>query len=258
MAGTHHFLTDVRYGTSPIHALDPRTKLLSVLALAALAVSTPPTAVWAFAVYLAAVFFVLGLARLPLGYVLRRALIILPFILAVVVFLPFFDRAGSGSYEVGGVEISHHGLLILWNVAVKALISVVAAIILISTTSFPELIRGLEGLHVPRVFTLVAGFMYRYGFLFLEEAGRMRRAMTSRNYSGRWLWDARLMGHLIAALFLRSYARAERVYVAMVSRGFEGTMPGAVPLNFRTADYAFLGALLGLLGVVRVAVAMSA
>ncbi len=257
MSGTHHFLTDARFGTSPIHRLDPRAKLVGFLGLTIVVVSTPPGALWAFALYAAVLLFLLGLSRLPLGFVLRRTLIIVPFVLTVAVFLPFLHEGAGGSSHLGGVRISNAGLLVLWNVAAKALFGVVSMIVLVSTTSFSELIAGLEGLHVPRIFTLIASFMYRYSFLFVEEYRRMRRAMEARSYRGRWLGDAPLLGHVLSSLFLRSYARGERVYVAMVSRGYDGSMTSTTRLGFRAADAVFLAVMVLVLGGVRVAVGLS-
>jgi cobalt/nickel transport system permease protein len=252
VSGTHHFLTEKSFGDSPIHRLDPRGKILGFLGISVVAVSTPATVAWAFPLYGLVLFFLLGLSRLPAGFVLRRSLVIVPFVLLVAIFLPFFQQAGGGSYNLGGLKVSESGLLVLWNVTAKSLVGVFSLIILVSTTSFPELMSGLERLHVPRIFTLVASFMYRYTFLFVEEFQRMRRAMTARNYRGRWFTDAPVLGHLLSSLFLRSYARGERVYVAMLSRGYEGVFHLAAPPAFRRVDAFFLGALSIALAAIRV------
>jgi cobalt/nickel transport system permease protein len=161
------------------------------------------------------------------------------------------DTGPGGSISLGSLRLSGDGLLVLWNVTAKALLGVLSTILLVSTTSFPELIAGMEGLHVPRIFTLIASFMYRYSFLVAEEFRRMRRAMDSRNYRARWLGDAPILGHALSALFLRSYDRAERVYVAMLSRGFAGSMRSSAGLRFRGRDAAFLLLLGAALGAIR-------
>jgi cobalt/nickel transport system permease protein len=257
VSGTHHFLTDARFGTSPVHQLDPRAKLVGFVGFTVVVVSTPANALWAFALYAAILLFLLGLSRLPLRYVARRALIVVPFVLVVAVFLPFLPAQSAGRISLGGLQVSGQGLLVLWNVTVKALLGVLSMIVLVSTTSFSELIAGMEGLHVPRIFTLIASFMYRYSFLFIEEYKRMRRAMESRNYRARWLGDAPMLGHVLSALFLRSYSRGERVYVAMVSRGYEGSMRSTTQLAFRTADAVFLVVMAALLLSVRLAVPLT-
>lgn len=233
-----------------MHRLDPRAKILGFIGLTVVVVTTPARAVWAFALYGAVLVFLIGLARLPLGFVAKRAAVVLPFVLMVAVFLPFFPRTGGG-YNLGGLHVSPEGLLMLWNVAAKSTLGAVSMIVLVSTTPFSRLIAGLEKLRVPRVFTLITSFMYRYSFLFLEEYQRMRRAMASRNYRGRWLWQSSVLGHMLSSLFLRSYSRAERVYVAMVSRGYAGTMGPTVSLTFRATDGAFLVTMAVLLAGIR-------
>ena len=105
--------------------------------------------------------------------------------------------------------MSSAGLLVLWNVAAKAVLGVLTVIVLGMTTSFPTWSRRLNG-YVP-VFILVLAFMYRYLHLFAEEFGRMRRAAASRNYRARWIGNIPVLGQMLGSLFLRSYNRGERV-----------------------------------------------
>jgi cobalt/nickel transport system permease protein len=69
----------------------------------------------------------------------------------------------------------------------------------------------------------------------------MKRARDSRNFRGRWLWHVKVIGYMIASLFLRSQERAERVYQAMSARGFDGTFPRWTEMHMRAADYVFMG-----------------
>jgi cobalt/nickel transport system permease protein len=196
--------------------------------------------------------FLIGLSRLRVRYVLRRAAVVVPFVLLVAIFLPFFHRTGSGSYSVGALSVTHDGLLVLWNAAAKAILGVLSMILLTGTTTFPQMVAGFEGLKAPRIFVLIVSFMYRYSFVFLEELRRMQRAMASRNYRARWLWNVPTLGHMLSALFLRSYSRGERVYVAMLSRGYDGTVRVSAAPAFGVADGAFLGLLLAVMIAVRV------
>jgi nicotinate-nucleotide--dimethylbenzimidazole phosphoribosyltransferase len=61
------------------------------------------------------------------------------------------------------------------------------------------------------------------------------------------------LGRVATALFLRTYARGERVYIAMLARGYSGRMPRLVPLVFGRAEVAFVGGVLALLVPLRVA-----
>lgn len=223
-----------------------------MLGLVVVAVSTPARSVWSFAAYGLILASILGLSRLPLGYVARRALIVVPFVLMVAVFLPFFQEGGTGGYNIGSVRISETGILVLWNTVVKAGIGILSVIILASTTSFAELISGMEALKVPRIFTLIVSFMYRYAFVLTDEFRRMHRAFVSRNGSLRHLGHAHRLGTLVGSFFLRSYDRGEMVHVAMVSRGYSGKMKVAAPPEAGRGDAVFLLTLILLLGLIRI------
>jgi cobalt/nickel transport system permease protein len=142
--------------------------------------------------------------------------------------------------------------MIFWNVLVKSCMAITAMILLSATTPFPNLLHALERLRVPRIFVMLASFAYRYLFVLVDEAERMERARDSRCYTGRWLWHAGVVGQTIGMLFLRSYERAERVYAAMVSRGFTGEALPLTPLRMRGTDAAFLIASVGFFGLLRV------
>ncbi len=235
----HDFIDRYSRLESPVHSIEPRAKALAIFALIVICVSTPPQAWWCFLVYVGILAVIATASRVPFSYLLSRALVVLPFILTVAVFTPF-TKSGEIVLRVGFLKISKEGLIILWNAAVKSLISVTALIILSSTTPFPDLMRALERLKFPKFFTTVASFMYRYVFIIVDEAERMKLARDSRNFRGRWIWQAKTVGHMIASLFIRSHMRGERVYQAMCSRGFEGSFPRWNDPEMRLADVLFL------------------
>ncbi len=107
----------------------------------------------------------------------------------------------------------------------KATLGTLAVVVLGATTPVARLLEGLDILRVPRAFTSVAGFMARYADVVTGEVRRMRIAQRSRAHDARWLWQARSLAPATGALFVRSFERGERVYVAMLSRGFEGLLP---------------------------------
>jgi cobalt/nickel transport system permease protein len=148
--------------------------------------------------------------------------------------------AGGYTLGLGGLSLSRSGLWIFWNVLVKSCLGVFSIILLYSTTPFPSLVKGLERLGVPGVFTVLLSFMYRYLFLLTDEIHRMKRARDSRSFGGRWFWQLKTIGHMIGTLFLRSFHRAERVYLAMLSRGYQGVMPGVAPGRLGIGEYLFL------------------
>ncbi len=241
----------------PVHRLDPRAKIVGLTTVTLVAVSAP-IATWpvhlACAVVLVAVAVV---ARIPARTIWRRARVVLPLVLFVAAFMPFF-RAGGTAYSLGPLTVSEAGLEVLAAVAAKATIGTVSAVVLGATTSFPAVLRGLDAMRVPGALTLIAAFMYRYLFVIADEAQRMRAALSSRAYAPRNALHAAPIGRATTALFLRSYGRGERVHRAMLARGYTGTMPELTPLRFGVADAAFVIAIAVLLVGVRLAIGASA
>lgn len=241
MGAAHHVagLEAVAAGHSPVHRLDPRVKIVGLIGLVVVSVTMPPGAWYAFV----AVFVILvGLAaagRLPPGHVARRMNVEIPFLLAAAV-LPF---------------TAEDGVRLAITVGCKITIGVLAMIVLSSTTPFPRLLRGFEALRAPRLILAIVSFMWRYLHVLGEEVTRMKRAREARGYSPSWVWQTASSGPLIATMFVRALERGERVYLAMLSRGYAGSIPGglSVPLTLRRSDAAFLAGLAALLVAVRVA-----
>ena len=224
----HAFLDHHSQTESPIHRLDARAKIIVFFTFILIGVSSPPTSFLLLSLLGLGLIGIAVLARLPLGHLLRKVLVVLPFLFVVALSIPFMktDALGGGyNLGLGGLSISRSGLWILWNAVIKSCLGVFSVILLSSTTSFPQLIKGMEKLGSPRIFTMLTSFMYRYSFILIDEMHRMKRARDSRSFGGRWFWQTKVIGHMIGTLFLRSFHRGERVYMAMLSRGYHGTMP---------------------------------
>ena len=241
---------------SPIHRLDPRAKILGLLAIVVVAVSAPLADWPALAGCGAAVVAVAVAARVPVGHLWRRARIVLPLVLLVALLVPFF-RDGGEVYELGPLSLHEEGLVTFGEVVAKSTIGVLATVLLGATTAFPSVLRGLDAMRVPRLFTLIASFTYRYLFVIVEEVGRMRAALAAQAWRPRNALQAGALGRVGTALFLRSHARGERVYLAMLARGYSGRMPVLEPLALRPADLAFVGVLVAALVPLRVAAGLS-
>jgi cobalt/nickel transport system permease protein len=219
-AGHAHGL--YRPGTSPLHRLAPECKLLAVFLFVLVVVSTPREQFWAFGVFALVLVAVAAVGRVPLTHVLRRLVVEVPFVLFAVT-LPFVARGER--VELLGLSLSESGLLAAFNILAKATLGASATILLASTTDVRALLRGLERLRLPRSFVAILSFMIRYADVIAGEMQRMKVARASRGYDPRNLLQARALAASAGALFLRSYERGERVYLAMVSRGWTGSMP---------------------------------
>ncbi|MGV0643321.1 cobalt ECF transporter T component CbiQ [Mycolicibacterium sp. XJ879] len=249
-AGAHPLY---RHGESAVHRAPAEVKIVCLLVFVLAVVATPREMFWPFAVYATIIVVVWRLARIPLRWVLPRMLIEAPF-LVLAVLLPFAE--GGARVEVAGLQLSVSGLWAAWGIVIKGTLGVAAALTVAATTSTTELPAALSRLGVPAVATSVLVLMLRYVDLLAAEAGRMRMARISRGDSPRVLHQAAAIARGIGALFLRSYERGERVYVAMLSRGFDGSAPdlaviGAPP---RAAAAQWVVALIPAYAAVTVAV----
>ena len=162
------------------------------------------------------------LAQVSPWFVARRLVVETPFVLFAV-FLPLIGRGER--LDVLGVSLSIDGLWAAWNILIKATLGLATTVLLGATTPIAEILHGLEHLRMPRLMTAIAGFMVRYADVITGELTRMRIARESRGYDPRWFWQARAIASSAGTLFIRSFERGERVYLAMVSRGYSGTMP---------------------------------
>ncbi|MBM3142384.1 MAG: cobalt ECF transporter T component CbiQ [Chloroflexi bacterium] len=240
----HSFIDEYSDLDSFIHRLDPRTKLIASLAFIIAVVLTPASNWRVFVFYFCIIAVLLILSKLPPLYVLRRSLVIFPFVFLIAVFIPFFKEgeiAGSYNIWLWQISVTYSGLFILANVMVKSWLCILGLILLSSTTRLADLLKGLRQLGVPKVMILILSFMYRYIFVLADEVMRMQRARDSRNFGGSRLHQIRTVGNMAGTLFIRSYERGERIYAAMLARGFDGQIRTLHKLSFRQTD-AYFGA----------------
>ena len=213
------------HGHSPLHRLAPQVKILGAITLVFCFVATPRSAFWAFGVYAAVLVSLTFVARIPPSFALRRMAIEIPFLILALL-LPIL---GSGErVDVLGMSLSEAGMWDAWNILAKATLGLATAVILGATTQIPEILSGLDGLKMPSVVTAIAGFMVRYIDVIASDWSRMRVAMASRGHDPRWLAQIGPLARTLGVMFIRTYERGERVYLAMRSRGYTGTMPASV------------------------------
>ncbi|MGW1764738.1 cobalt ECF transporter T component CbiQ [Streptomyces sp. NPDC002073] len=237
-AGHAHKL--YRHGHSPVHELPPHCKLAAAFGFVVVVVSTPREAVWAFGLYALLLAGVAAAARIPAGFVLRRLLIEIPFV-AFAVLMPFV--AEGQRTDVLGMSLSVNGLWGAWNVLAKGTLGVAASVLLASTTELRALLLGLQRLRLPAQLVQIASFMIRYGDVITDELRRMSIARRSRGFEARGIRHWGVLAKTAGALFIRSYERGERVHLAMVSRGYTGTMPVIDEVTASRAQWTYAAAL---------------
>lgn len=228
------------YLVSPLHDLDPRAKIVSMLVLVLAIVLTPPLRPLEFVALVALLLAGALIGRLPLGKVLGRASLVLPVAATIALFAPIARHGGSLS--PGGIAgaYSGGGWVAAWSILTKAWLSALAAVLLSATTPLPRLIRGFEALRVPDVLITLVTFLSRYVGVFRDQLRSLSVALDSRAPSLPRLRRWRLFGNLAGNLFVRAYDRGERIHGAMLSRGFTGALPTAEVLRLGPADALLL------------------
>jgi len=229
-----------RPGETPVHRLPPHCKLVALVAFVLVVVATPRGQFWAFGAYAALLAAVAAVARVPPQLIARRMVVEVPFV-GFALLLPFI--AQGERIDVLGVAVSQPGLLAAWNILAKATLGVIASILLAATTEPRALLLGFERLRLPGVIVQIATFMVRYIDVVLDEMRRMRIAREARGFRPRDLRDAGVLAKSAGALFIRSYERGERVYLAMLSRGYAGAMPVTAQVRADPAQWAAAAAL---------------
>ena len=219
-----------------LHRLDPRAKILTTLAFMVAVVSFDKYQLSALLPFFIFPVVMLAVGGISPTFLARKVLFLLPFILVMGIFNPIYDQTIVGS--IGNVAVTG-GWLSYFSMVIRFCLTVLAAFILIAVTGFSDVCLALERLGMPRVFAVQLLFLYRYLFVLSAEGGRMARARSLRSFAGRGL-GVRVYASLVGHLLLRTFERAQRIYQAMLSRGFRGEFPPRRPLRFGLLDLLFV------------------
>jgi cobalt/nickel transport system permease protein len=210
------------HGHSALHRLPAHVKVVALVAFVLCVVATPGGVFWPYALYSGALLIAIAASRVPLGFIGKRMVIEVPFVLFALL-MPYI--ATGPRIDVLGVSVSEHGLTAGAALLCKGTLGVVASLLLAATTEPRDLLGGLQRLRVPAQLVQIMAFMMRYLDVTTDEMRRMRIARESRCFDATgpraWPTIARSGG----ALFIRAYERGERVHLAMLARGYAGRVP---------------------------------
>ncbi|KAB8140155.1 cobalt ECF transporter T component CbiQ [Chloroflexia bacterium SDU3-3] len=246
---------------SRIHQLTPQVKIAATVAFI-LSNSLLPDGAWlALLLSWGGLLACNRLAGVGYGYTLRRSFVALPFALAALSVIVALPGRPLLAFALGPWHMvaTDAGLVRFASIVARSWLSVQMAILLAATTSFPDLTHGLRHLRMPPLLVEIVSFMYRYLAVLLDEAARLMRARDSRSArlpgvrgGGSLGWRASTAGHMAGQLFLRSYERSDRVYNAMLARGFQGEFRTISEHAMRRADWLALAALLASIALIQI------
>jgi cobalt/nickel transport system permease protein len=206
-----------------------------------------PDGAWlAFLLSWGIILLATGMASLEFNYTLKRSFVALPFVLPAITVLFTLPGQPILTWPLGPwyLTVTDAGLIRFLSIVMRSWLSVQMAILLTATTQFPDLMHALRHLHVPQILVAVISFMYRYLFVLADEVMRLLRARESRSArlpgyrsGGSLPWRARVAGNMAGQLFVRSYERSDRVYNAMLARGYDGQFLTLNPHVMRPNDW---------------------
>jgi cobalt/nickel transport system permease protein len=223
-------------GNSAIHRLDARAKVLVTLVFILCVVSYNRYELTALLPFFIFPVIMISLSGLPALYILRKIILLCPFVLAVGIFNPIIDR--EVLLQLGPVGISG-GWISFASILTRSVLTVGTGFILVAVTGFTSVCQALERLGMPQVFAVQLLFLYRYIFVLTEESGRASRARELRS-CGKKGQGIRSFSSLVGHLLLRTWQRAERIHMAMLARGFTGEFHASRESRFGAPEICFV------------------
>ena len=202
----HHDFID-RYSRidSPIHRIPTATKIVCAVVMLVTVILIPPSRVWWFAGISMMLLAIAILGHIPLTFLAGRLLVLEPFVLGVALLS----------------LLQANGVVVFLSLALRGTLCLITSILLSNTTPFSETLRVLRRMRAPGLLMTTLALMYRYVFVLVDEAGRMKRAQASRTFQPARFHLWRTGANVIGRLFVRSTERAERIYAAMCARGWK-------------------------------------
>lgn len=220
---------------TPIHQIHPLSKIIVTMMFLVTVVSFSKYSISGLLGLVIYPFVIMSMAELPVKVMLKRLLVLEPFVLGIGLFSPFFD---PNTVIIGEAAISA-GWVTLLSILIKGSLTIAAGLLLIATTGIDKVAEGLRMLKVPRILVLQILLTYRYVLVLIEELSRMTRAYFLRAPADRGI-RRNVWGSFAGQLLLRTYDRAQRIYISMTLRGFRGEYHVGNKIPMKIRDYTYL------------------
>jgi cobalt/nickel transport system permease protein len=229
-------LDDLAAQDSVIRRINPCIKLLTTLIFVLVVTSFPKYEIAGVLPLVLYPIVLINLGLLPTKHLFKRLLLAAPFVICIGIFNPLLDH--TPVTQIGSVVISG-GWLSFFSITLRFILTVLAALILVATTGIDAICTALLRIHVPKALVVQLLFMYRYIHVLLEEFLRTIQAYTLRSFHGEGL-RFKVWGSLVGQLLMRTIARAQRIYQAMLCRGFDGEFRLIRTDSLRIHDISYL------------------
>lgn len=203
---------------------DARLRIVAVLALAFTYSALQSAAALALMVLLTA--GLIWQARIPPARLLRALRLPGLVVAGLVLVLPFTSGT-TALAALGPITLRVEGLAAATGIALRFVCIFALVVVFLAPLPTAHLIHALRGLHLPALLVDMALLTLRHIADLRQDLARMQTAMRLRGGQVRWFTRIRSTGWILASLLLRSHARSERVWHAMILRGHGAA--GAIP-----------------------------
>ncbi len=205
-------------GNSILHQVDPRFRVVFAILYSVVIALSRDFQILTGSIVVSSLLVIL--AQLPAREILKRLLAINTFILLLWLILPVTFH-GAVAFKLGPLPVYSAGITMAAQITLKSNAIVLALIALIATMNFSILGYSLNWLQVPDKIVHLLLMTYRYIFLIEQEYQRLIRAARIRGFQpGTNLHTYKTYASIVGMLLVRSSLRADRVYKAMLCRGF--------------------------------------
>jgi len=216
-------------GGSPVHRLDPRTKVLALIpVIVGITVKSSPVLLGGYSLFLAVLVL---LSRVPFRLFVRQ---VKPFLWLIGLTLVLHALLTKGSVlfhlPVAGLAVSREGVYYGFLFGLRLLLLIAFSLLLMFTTAPTEMTDGIEKLMRPlkRIglpadrYTLMLGISFRFIPILFEEAERIQKAQNARgaDFEGNIIARIHHIGAVVIPLFISVFSRADALALALEARGF--------------------------------------
>lgn len=236
-----------------LQSLDPRAKLISVLAIvfAASMVQNPYVLI---GVYVLTLLFAY-LSKIDVGFFVKRVWLFIPIFAGVIALPMIFNIFFPGqclfqiAYLGPGIQlgpfsipasicITRQGISLATVFTVRVATCVSVVVLLFITTPQQLLFKSLHSVGVPKIYVLTLEMAYRYVFLLMDMVREMYIAKKARTIRSRSIFEEqKWVGGRMGYTLIRSLDTSEKVHMAMVSRGYNGDVKVIQPFRTQSRDY---------------------
>ncbi|WP_097026915.1 cobalt ECF transporter T component CbiQ [Clostridium peptidivorans] len=213
-----HFLDELATKNTIIHKINPSIKLLVTIIYLVVVLSFGKYNIIGLLPYVFYPIIIFILSEVPFSPIFKKSLIVLPFVIGIGIFNPVFD---TKTYIIISEIYISGGWISFASLMIKCSLTVLAGLLLIATTGIEKIALVLRKLFIPKIFVTQFVLTYRYISVLLEETAQVIKAYHLRAPRRKGV-SFKVSGSLLGQILLRAFDRANRVYDAMILRGFNG------------------------------------